>query len=291
MDVKTIDVTHVREVVKEYDLAGEELDNRVLELEAQLKEIDVEIEIEIERNSLQGQVVSGKLNKRAVIGVFVDVEGEVEIALIDVPGLISIPSDGVAHNVTIVQVHLGGTISWTCVPKKDTKTHFSVKIKNASQYILLRGTGSSTPPSVSHITPNPRQQSDSGFYTKTTTHIFTQTITVHNTKSTPVERVSIAEQIPVSEDAQIQVKLLSPALTVKQKEKETESAKKTRTVAVAKGVSAQWDGADEPEPDVEALGRNGKFDWVCAIPTQGKINLVLQWEVATPARTVVAGLS
>ncbi|KAG6915017.1 hypothetical protein DXG01_013899 [Tephrocybe rancida] len=470
MDVKTIDVTQVRHVVKEYDATAEELDNRFLELQAQLKEIDKELVKE--REKLRGPAHNARLNKRVVIGVFADMEGEVEIVLIygksllfvtshrhadespfeavngaswtagydirvntssqeeavtlvykaaitqntgelleqlqdwrdipltletatptfgvgvpeldswnlsifkpapppppppmplpppprmaapvrpassaptppmrrrsarsgspivhrqldvaskgnvsatfQVPGLITIPSDGVAHNVTIVQLHLGAMMSWVCVPKKDTKTHLSAKIKNASQYTLLPGTGSvyvdgsfisrSEVPAVSpeesfdcplgldpsvRITYHPRakKQSESGFYTKTTTHVFTQAITVHNTKSTLIERVRIVEQIPVSEDAQIQVKVITPALVPRDKEKNDEGLEKP--VAVATGVSALWEGADEPDLNAETLGRNGKFNWVCAVPPQGKINLVLQWEVITPAHTIILGL-
>ncbi|KAG6872120.1 hypothetical protein C0995_012774 [Termitomyces sp. Mi166 len=440
MDVKTIDVGQVRQVLKEYDSTVEELDNRVLELEAQLREI--EEELNKERAKLQGPKTNDHLSKRVIISVFADVEGEVEIVLIyavrgaswtagydirvntntyeepvtliykaaitqrtgedwseipltletaeptfglgvptldpwnlsiyklveppmviapsaptlvpvaysrsrslsseelprrrlrsldhrtfdvvskgnvsatfQVPGLITIPSDGVAHNVTIAQLKLGATMSWVSVPKKDTRTHLSAKIKNASQYTLLRGTGSvyvdgsfisrSEVPAVSpeesfdcplgldpsiRVTYHPlsKKRSKTGFYTKTITHVYTQTVTVLNTKSTPVEGVRIADQIPVSEDAQIQVKLISPALVSKGKDKDEGVRDK---VAVAKGVSAMWQGADEPEPDTGALGKNGKFDWVVALPAQGKVNLVLQYEVIVPVEANVVGLA
>ncbi|KAF5369113.1 hypothetical protein D9615_010435 [Tricholomella constricta] len=246
-------------------------------------------------------------------------------ATFEVPGLITIPSDNAAHNVTIAELKLGATMSWVCVPKKDTKTHLSAKIKNASQYTLLRGTGSvyvdgsfisrSEVPPVSpdesfdcplgldpsiRVTYPPRTKklSQSGFYTKTATHVFTQHVTVFNTKPTPAEGVRIVEQVPVSEDAQIHVTLVSPALA-----RDGSSSgggggsggkEGARMVTVAKGVSAMWEGAEGAEPDLDldsALGRNGKFCWVCTVPPQGKINLVLQWEVAAPARTEVVGLN
>jgi hypothetical protein len=47
-------------------------------------------------------------------------------ATFQVPGLISIPSDGIIHNVTIAMLNLNATMSWVCVPKKDTKTHLNV---------------------------------------------------------------------------------------------------------------------------------------------------------------------
>ena len=47
-------------------------------------------------------------------------------ATFKVPGLISIPSDGIIHNVTIAKLDLDAMMSWVCVPKKDTKTHLNV---------------------------------------------------------------------------------------------------------------------------------------------------------------------
>jgi hypothetical protein len=52
-----------------------------------------------------------------------------------VPGLVSIPSDGEAHNFTIVQLSLKAEMSWVCVPKADTKAHINVGIPYS---VLLR---------------------------------------------------------------------------------------------------------------------------------------------------------
>jgi hypothetical protein len=118
---------------------------------------------------------------------------------------------------------------------------------------------------------------------------------VFNTKSTSVEDVRIVDQVPVSEDEQIKVKLVSPALTVSSGGSESASKEKEKAVqkvGVAKGVVAQWDGADEPETDGDpkVLGKTGKINWVCSVPPQGKINLVLQWEVTALVSTHIMGL-
>jgi hypothetical protein len=47
-------------------------------------------------------------------------------ATFQVPGMINIPSDGVAHNVTIAELKLAASMSWVCVPKKDMKVHLKV---------------------------------------------------------------------------------------------------------------------------------------------------------------------
>ena len=50
-----------------------------------------------------------------------------------VPGLISIPSNGQAHNVTIVQLKLDASMTWVSVPKEDSKTHLKVCTSNEFQ--------------------------------------------------------------------------------------------------------------------------------------------------------------
>ncbi|KAG6811234.1 hypothetical protein H0H92_008404 [Tricholoma furcatifolium] len=452
MDTKTIPVTQVREVIEEYNTTAEDLDNRVLGLEAELRDIEEESKSERERLVLNTSRPNDKLNTRAVIGVFADVEGEVEIILIyavngaswtafydvrvdtnarredsepvkliykagitqstgedwtnvsltletatptfglgvpkldtwelyrrsslgqalftsyssaapgappppppppqartyshtpaappprivqrtmdvsskgavsatfQVPGLITVPSDGVVHNVTIVELRLGATMSWVCVPKIDTKVHISAKIKNSSQYTLLSGEGSiyidgsftsrSRVPSVSpeasfdcplgldpsiHITYHPRthNRSERGFYSKAVAHVYKQLVTVQNTKPIPISNVRVEDQIPVSEDAQIQVKLVAPALVRQQVDKADLTVEgKSTGVVVAENVRALWQGVDAPEPDadVDVLGTDGKFYWVCEIPAQGKVNLTLQWEVVAPAQERVYGL-
>ena len=130
--------------------------------------------------------------------------------------------------------------------------------------------------------PRSKKVFQSGICTKTTNHMFTQPITIANTKKQPIENLKIIDQIPVSEDSKITVKLIRPALDVPGKGLGSIGTGESRVlppVSVAPGVVAQWHGADEEGVEVEALGRDGKLNWVCAVPAQEKIGLVLQWEV------------
>ena len=61
-------------------------------------------------------------------------------------------------------------------------------------------------------------------------------------------------------------------------------------VRVIEGIVAQWNGSDDPNGDLSALGANGRIDWICAIPASGTVNLLLQWEVTTTQKTVVYAL-
>ncbi|KAJ7149160.1 hypothetical protein C8R43DRAFT_888233 [Mycena crocata] len=252
-------------------------------------------------------------------------------ATFSVPGLVSIPSDGEAHNFTIVELSLKAAMSWICVPKVDPKTHINARITNASEYTLLSGTASvyvdgsfisrSEVPPVSpkesfdcplgvdpsiRITYHPviKKQSQSGFYTKSANYVFSQRITIFNTKGINVERLKLIDQIPISQNDQIEVKLTSPALTIPSPSQAgatggsliSKTAPKNtklepQRVSVARGVVAQWDGVDEPDCEVEALGLDRKLNWICAVPSQGKINLALEWEVTvSPANALVFGL-
>ncbi|KAG5728068.1 Protein F37C4.5 [Termitomyces sp. T112] len=67
-------------VVKEYDTTAEELNNCILELEGELKEINKEIQKK--HTSLHGPKLNTKLGKCVVISVFTDIECKVEIVLI-----------------------------------------------------------------------------------------------------------------------------------------------------------------------------------------------------------------
>ncbi|KAJ7776833.1 hypothetical protein DFH07DRAFT_797953 [Mycena maculata] len=245
-----------------------------------------------------------------------------------VPGLVSIPSDGEAHNFTIVQLSLEAVMSWVSVPKVDTKAHITAKITNASEYTLLSGTASvyvdgsfisrSDVPAVSpkesfdcplgvdpsiRITYHPvmKKLSYSGFYTKSANYVFSQHITVFNTKSIAVDRLKIVDQIPTSQNAQIEVKLVSPALTLPSDAgagmgmSSIKAAPKTpgapQVLSIAQGVVVQWDGVDKPDCAVETLGLDRKLNWICSVPSQGKINLALDWEVTvSPASAQVLGL-
>jgi hypothetical protein len=94
-------------------------------------------------------------------GLVVSSKGDVT-ATFSVPGLMTVPSDGASHNVTITQLELEAVMSWISVPKKSPKAHLTVrshryfflgpslfisdytqaKIKNESEYTFLSGVAS-----------------------------------------------------------------------------------------------------------------------------------------------------
>ncbi len=164
--------------------------------------------------------------------------------------------------------------------------------------------------------PQIKKSSHSGFYNKSSVHSYTQRITVHNTKSAPAGsgneslKIKIVDQVPISEDSTITVRLLQPPLmlpgtdgnsggTISSASGSGAELKLPTPVKVSSGVVATWEGADEislgsvgqNDVDIESLGRDGHFCWIGSIPSQGKVNLILQWEVTAPLRTNILGLT
>jgi hypothetical protein len=45
-----------------------------------------------------------------------------------VPGLITVPSDGVAHNVTVTKLIPGAKLTWLSVPSIDSRVHLTVSV-------------------------------------------------------------------------------------------------------------------------------------------------------------------
>ena len=133
-----------------------------------------------------------------------------------------------------------------------------------------------------------KMSSESGYYNKSRTQSFSQRISVQNTKTIAIEGLKITDHIPVSQDANISVNLISPALTLPTL-KLTGKATPPK-VRVSEGIIAQWNGSDDPNGDFSALGGNGRIDWLCAIPAFGTVNLLLQWEVTTTRKIAIYGL-
>ena len=78
LNVERVDVSQIGNVMESYNIEGEKLDFRVLQLEKELETIQGEINVE--KRKLKGFV--GNVGLRAAISVFAESEGQVEIVLI-----------------------------------------------------------------------------------------------------------------------------------------------------------------------------------------------------------------
>lgn len=103
-----------------------------------------------------------------------------------------------------------------------------------------------------------------------------------NSKAIPIN-IKVVDQIPISEDPNLTVKLIAPALNKPSK------GSSISVISTGEGVKAQWEGTDEQDP--ESLGKDGNVSWQCSIPPQGKAQLALQWEVtSSELRHTIIGL-
>ncbi|KAI0689083.1 hypothetical protein C8T65DRAFT_746360 [Cerioporus squamosus] len=56
-----------------------------------------------------------------------------------IDGRVSLPSDGLAHKITIAVLDFSGTLKYVCVPRKGPSAYIEASIKNTSDYELLPG--------------------------------------------------------------------------------------------------------------------------------------------------------
>lgn len=136
--------------------------------------------------------------------------------------------------------------------------------------------------------PLSKKFSQSGIIQKTTTRVYDQRISIFNSKSVDVDKLTIVDQIPVIEDARINLRLISPTISVPV----ANTSKATKKVVnlsttVSKGVTAQWEGYGQAGVDESELGKDGRLNWLCSVPSQGNVNFSLQWEVSFPSGTKV----
>ncbi|KAJ7727699.1 hypothetical protein B0H14DRAFT_2640845 [Mycena olivaceomarginata] len=191
-----------------------------------------------------------------------------------------------------------------------TQAHINARIANASDYTLLSGTASvsvggslisrSDVPALSSkkastarsaSTPSIRiayhrvtkTLSQSGFYTKSANYVFSQRITILNTKSIIIDCLNITDQIPMLQNAQIEVKLVNPALALPSGISSNLNLNhiidmKESTHNAGAACRARVRGAADEPTDcvVEALGLDRKLNWVCSVGAQAKINLALE---------------
>ena len=152
----------------------------------------------------------------------------------------------------------------------------------------------SVDPSI-RVTYHPRSKKvSSRFFSRTTTYLFSQRITVSNTSTSKIENLKIIDHVHtnVFEDSEITVKLVKPALKLPGEGLSKVVGELKPLVPpnaeVAQGIIAKWYGSGEVQ--VEALGVDGRLYWECTIPAQTKIGLVLEWKVKVPLRTDIVGL-
>ncbi|KAI1792158.1 hypothetical protein LXA43DRAFT_1093971 [Ganoderma leucocontextum] len=225
-----------------------------------------------------------------------------------VEGRVSLPSDGVAHKVSIAVLGFSAALKYVCVPRKTSAAFIEGRIKNTSEYELLAGPVSvfmdnsfvtktllgligvnESFTCVLGIDTSLKMSSQPKFRTvheprrsfaepfKTTTRTVITTIT--NGHSFDVSGLVVRDAIPLgNNDANIKVALRRPDGLAQAKDGE-EVTVTLDTADDGQEAKVRWartenGGGGEKE---------GLYEWVCELKAGKKIRLETEWEVKAPS--------
>ncbi len=136
-----------------------------------------------------------------------------------------------------------------------------------------------------------------GLISRTRTEIstFSQRISIKNTRPGPLEYLIVQDQVPVSEDERIKVKVLSPneeALglmnrgdSANSKNWSTGPTAGAAVAHISPGVTARWtqkDTEDDPLSEGHGPKGDGVLEWICT-KMKDHLDLELVYEVSSPA--------
>ncbi|KAG8771593.1 hypothetical protein FRC15_003330 [Serendipita sp. 397] len=260
-----------------------------------------------------------------------------------IEGLSTIPSDtdvtSQAHKVTVSVIDLTADLQWITVPRELPTAFLQAQIKNTSTYMLLPGKTNVflddnfvsksfidqvSPSEIFHISlgvdsqvkvtyhPRTKKTRTQGGLLSSRSVItnYHQKVTVKNTRSAPIKKLLVRDQLPVSGDQRIKVALLEPASlefggrntisgsgTGKTKVKE-KNLNVPKEVQVSKGVVVRWKVNEDEEAAAAAAAtpddasengtqgldgvREGMIEWVCEIGAGQNVDVMLAWEVTAP---------
>ncbi|KAH8923634.1 hypothetical protein BT69DRAFT_1350011 [Atractiella rhizophila] len=229
-------------------------------------------------------------------------------ATFDVPGTTTILTGGSTlsqrkertKTVTIAELGLNAALEWIAVPRKMPKVYLNSKVKNSSDYQLLSGpiavyldgsfVANSTLRDVSvneefliHLGvdssvrlvyhPLVKRVFTTGILSRMKVQAFSQRTFIHNTKGTRIA-IHIKDQVPVSQDENLIVRLTLPVL-----------AEDGTWTDCGKGIYASRVKGEDGEKGM------GAIEWKVDLEPGAKMTLAYDWEVAAPvAERKIVGL-
>ncbi|KAH6893659.1 mucoidy inhibitor A [Coprinopsis sp. MPI-PUGE-AT-0042] len=209
-----------------------------------------------------------------------------------VPGKMTIPSDNASHKVTIAQIPAEADMEWVCVPKRDSRVYLKAKVKNNSEYTLLQG------PANIYVDGSLVARSNLPFpgplYSR---HLLSvveedhnanrlhdqtkQGAVVHSAGGNPQHQIlragqtQVIDQIPISEEAGIVVKVISPVLPTTPSS--SGHAKTTSDAASIASTSSKGYLVGKEDPQAKEKGNRPSG---AALPNSVSIaqGIIAQWE-------------
>ena len=169
---------------------------------------------------------------------FLKVQEGLIASTFDIPRQATIPADNNTHKVSIGIINLKPEFEYETAPKKTPHAFLKAKVKNTSSYAMLAGPANvfldnnfvaktnlksyspqeeftcslGVDPSIRvEYKPIKKYQEQSGLISKTRSTTFEQVIEVKNTSASAV-KLLLSEQLPLSNNEKINVKLIEPNL-------------------------------------------------------------------------------
>ncbi|KAI0320019.1 hypothetical protein OF83DRAFT_1162652 [Amylostereum chailletii] len=221
-----------------------------------------------------------------------------------VEGESSIPSDGIAHKVSVAELPFEATVAYVVVPKANPVTFLQANVKNTSDYRLLPGPvnvyldGSFvSKTSIKDITPGDAFDCTLGpdagtrikytrvstlehapastFTERFNTTTYTNRTVIHNGHGFALDTLLVRDSVPLSDDEKrVRVILRRPEVLAEAKDGEE------KNVPDGEGghQTIRWYKSE----DGKGGEKEGLYEWVCAMPAGKKIVLETQWDVKAP---------
>ncbi|PLN80173.1 hypothetical protein BDW42DRAFT_201344 [Aspergillus taichungensis] len=214
----------------------------------------------------------------------------------DLPGRRTLAPSTIPRRHVLADLELKNVqLSHLVVPKHRAAAFLRARIQNTSAVTLLRGPvgmavdatflgTSSVPPTtpgeyfgvsmgidpdvVVRYSPPKVRRLGASFFAKDETALFTRVCVLKNAKPTAVE-VTLLEQVPVSEDERLKVRVVTPSGLEKEGDKTT---LEMETSSGSGGVS---------------LGKNGEVRFVVTLRPGKEVKLVLEYEASAPSGSEV----
>ena len=159
-------------------------------------------------------------------------------ATFDIPRSATIPADNTQHKVSIGIINLKPEFEYETVPKKNAYAYIKAKVTNTSEYSLLAGPANvfldnnfvaktelksyspqeefycslGVDPAIRiEYKPIRKYKEQSGLISKSTTTTYEQLIEIKNTTANNI-KLLLSENLPLTNDEKITVKLIEPVL-------------------------------------------------------------------------------
>ncbi|KAB5591408.1 Protein F37C4,5 [Ceratobasidium theobromae] len=254
--------------------------------------------------------MEGMLNRQAHVAT-----ADVLSSTFAIPGRSDIPSDQASHKVVITVLDFPADLEWICVPREKDSVFLTCKVKNESKFTLLPGEANVfmddnfvSRAQIGYVSPNDSFKTSLGvdsalrvtypaaktlnrttatssfsFMTKEKLSVSAQSqrITIRNSRLASVSALRVLDQVPVSTESTIKVKVITPSgldtVAVPSPTGETGETVEDKArpwVDAQKGVQVRWAPL--------GIGEEGTVEWKCEIPPMEETELELLWEVSGP---------